>query len=235
MNCSRILIASLAIFVTFIFCDSDNPASPSGGGNNNSDLTISLSINRDHSWYPEALGGVERTCLVYAVIKRNSEPITDANVEVNGTAIPFEPLIVKQYMAELDYSVFTPNQKVKCSITIDGKTAEEEVTFPGDITPSTDGSSVSWKHEGDGDFIYIQEIESEENGRLSSNATYESIKNSNDLSSPATIPASAYPKTGTSYLQTTVVRNSVNNAFSSFSPLLATIVVNDLKSVKIVR
>lgn len=235
MNYPRVLLAALVISSAFFSCDSDDPANPIGGNNNKGDLTISLTINRDQSWFPEALGGVEKGCNILADIKRNGEPVTDAEVVVNGTAVPFESMFMEQYWAEFDYSDFTPNQKIKCSITIDGQTAEEEVVLPGDITSSSDGSSVSWKYEGNGDFIYTQEIESEEKGTLSSTSAYESYDESSDLSSPASIPATAYPKTGAAYLQTTVVRNSVHSAFSSLSPKSAYIIAIDMVSVKIAR
>jgi len=178
---------------------------------------------------------VEKSCNAYAIIKRNGEPVTDAKVVINGKESPFEGMYLKQYIVDLDYSEFVPNQKVKCSITIDGKTAEEEVVFPGDITPSSDGSSVSWKYDGNSDFIFVQEIESEETGYLNSTASYQSTDNSSDLSSPASIPASAYPKTGTSYLQTTVIRSLVYNAFSSLSPKTAIITASDFLSEKIAK
>lgn len=89
---------------------------------------------------------------MYAGVKRKGEPVTDAKVVINGKESPFEGMCLKQYIVDLDYSEFIPNQKVKCSITIDDKTAEEEVVFPGDIIPSSDGSSVSWKYDGNSDF-----------------------------------------------------------------------------------
>lgn len=152
---------------------------------------------------------------------------------VNGTTLTFESVLFKQYMAEVDYSDITPNKKIKCSITIDDKTAEEEVAMPGDVTSSSDGSSVSWKYEGNNDFIYIQEIQSD--GLLSTETAYMSTEEKRDLSSPATIPANAYPKTGAEYLLTTIVRNSAYNVFSSLSVESAIITVSDLVSVKITR
>jgi len=229
MNCSRLLFAALIISSIFYSCDSDNPAGPKGG----SDLSITFSINRSQSWFPEDLGGVEKECMIYAGIERNGEPVTDAKVVVNGIELSFESVFLERYIAQIEYSDITPGQKVKCSITIDGKTAEEEVVMPGDVTPSSDGSSVSWKHEGNGDFIYIQEIQPD--GLLSRETTYMSSEEKGDLTSPAAIPASAYPKTGTAYLLTTVVRNSKYNAFSSLSAESAIITASDLVSARVAR
>lgn len=54
MNRIRVLFAALIISSAFYSCDSDNPTS---GNNNQGDLTITLSINRNQSWLPEAAGG----------------------------------------------------------------------------------------------------------------------------------------------------------------------------------
>jgi len=235
MNRLICFLAALIITSIFISCDSDDPVNPAGVNNNQGNLTITFSITRQISWLPENLSefGDGKICFVYADILRNDVPVEDAQVVVNGKTIPFESQYFKRYTADLDYSDIKPNQKIKCSITIDGKTAEEEVVFPGDITSSPDGSSVSWKCEGNGDFIYVQEIESEEDGTTSETTSYESYPGISDLSSPASVPATAYPKTSTAYLQTTVVQKKLNNAFSSLSPKWAIFTVSDMLSVKI--
>ncbi len=230
MNHPRTLLAALIISSAFIFCDSDNPM---GVNNTKSDLSIILAISRNQSWYPEDLGGVEKECMIYASIKRKDEPVTDAKVVVNGMELEFESQILKQYMAQIDYSDITPGQKIKCSITIDGKTAEEEVLMPGDITPSSDGSSVSWKHEGNGDFFYVEEMQPD--GVIYTGTTYMSAEEKNDLSSPAAIPASAYPETGATYLLTTHVCNNKYNAFSSLAAESAVLTATDIVSVRIDR
>lgn len=230
MKILRTVLAALLSGTFFFACDTDNPVE---NKKTQQDLTISFTVRRERSWSPLVPDGEEKKCLVYADIKRSGTPVADATVLVNGTTIPFEGTIFKQYYSELDYSTLKPGEKFKCSITINGQTAEEEVVFIGNITSSTDGASVSWQHDGNGDFIYVQEIESESNGMLSSNATYESSYVSSDLSSPANIPASAYPKAATAYLQTTVIKKSVFNAFSSLSPQLATLIAIDMTNVKI--
>ncbi len=226
MKRSRILFAALIISTIFYSCDSDNPAGPkadsgdSGDNNNNQgELSITLSINRNRIW----LSTDEKTGTVYADIKRNGQPVTDAKVLVNGKELSFEGVSLKQYKANISYSLLTPNQKIKCSITIDGKTAEEEVVLPGNIGISGGGSLVTWNHEGNSDYVYVQEV--------GSDTTYMSLNNSNDVNSMFTVPNEAYPKTGTQYVLNVIVRNTVNNAFSSLSPESAIITASDLFSI----
>lgn len=162
--------------------------------------------------------GDKKTCVIYADIKRNGEPVTDAKVLVNETELPFEGVSLKQYKKEFSHAIFTPNNKIKCSITIDGKTAEEEVVLPGNISISSP-TFVMWNHEGNNDYIYVQEV--------GSDTTYMSLDSSDDINSVFHVPVEAYPKTGTQYILNVIVSNAVNNAFSSLSPESAIITATD--------
>jgi len=131
---------------------------------------------------------------------------------------------LKQYVAKLSYSLFIPNNKIKCSITIDGKTAEEEVVLPGNIGIAAGGSLITWNHEGNSDFVYVYEKES-------SDTTYTSLDSSNDVKSMFSVPKEAYPKPGTQYILNVIVRNTVNDVFSSLSPESASISASDVYSI----
>lgn len=215
MKRSRILFAAMIISAIFYSCDSDSPVGPAGdssnggdsGGNsgkphNQGELSITFSINRNRIWLSD---GDKKTCVVYADIKRNGEPVTDAKVLVNEMELPFEGVSLKQYKKEFSHAIFTPNNKIKCSITIDGKTAEEEVVLPGNISISSP-TFVMWNHEGNSDYVYVQEV--------GSDTTYMSLDSSEDVNSVFNDPVQAYPKTGTQYILNVIVSNTVNNAFS---------------------
>lgn len=230
MKCSRILFAALLISTFFYSCDNDSPAGPkvdngeinNGDNGDNGDnhqikgeLSITFSFSRNRVWLQED----KKSCNVYADIKRGGEPVKDAKVLVDVWELSFDSVSLKQYIGNPSYSIFTPGNKIKFSITIDSITAEEEVVLPGNIGIAAGGTLLTWNHEGNGDYVYVHEVDSD--------TTYMSLDSSDDVNSIFNVPVEAYPKTGTKYILNVVVRNTVNDVFSSLSPESATITVSD--------
>jgi hypothetical protein len=204
-----------------------------GGG----DLTVSAIVRRDDSYFPP-LGTSEQSNPVWVNVRRGDVPVSDARVVVAGTEIPFEGTIFKQYYAELSGTPFVPGQDVTVEITVDGKTALETIRFPGGITVTEDGSSVSWSHEGNGDHLYVQPVD--DDGFPSSDATLESYTGNNceastNIDSPYSVAGAAYPSAG-DYLFTMVVRELKSGVFAGLPGIkTGTLEATDLKSVGVAK
>jgi hypothetical protein len=122
-------------------------------------------------------------------IKHNGAYIAgDAIVSVDGRPVPAKLTFSWGYVL-YDYDVpaayYTPGANYLISVTYLGTTYTETVQLPGAITVSPDHSQVSWLYGGDFSLVGA-------NHYLGAD-TYQVPGSLGTLTSPHTVPASAYP------------------------------------------
>ncbi|HJT24661.1 MAG TPA: hypothetical protein VJ873_08805 [bacterium] len=119
---------------------------------------------------------------------------TYARYYLDGTAISYQPGV--SYTLSTQTSVGT---------------AWASVVAPGGIRYGNTGDTVSWSSEGTKDRVYVE--------NSSYSGTYDSLNSHADVDSMFTIPASAYPTSGSYFVRTTcdTVVTSVNNAMTGSS------------------
>ncbi len=84
-------------------------------------------------------------------------------------------------------------------------TVSASVTAPGgSVNFASDGSQVSWAVEGDEDYATVTRVSPY-------GTTYQSFATVEDVTSPLSIPSSAYPTTGTSYYLTLFAQSTLYN------------------------
>jgi hypothetical protein len=86
--------------------------------------------------------------------------------------------------------------------------ASATLTAPGPVSIATDGSSAAWTQDGNEDYVWVQESLSP------FTVTYQSYAISEDVDSPSSIPASAYPAPG-SYTVYGVAQNTTYNVIGA--------------------
>jgi hypothetical protein len=90
----------------------------------------------------------EKKSLANAVIRRGSndgEIITDAVISINDKNLSFNTY-TKNYVAKMPDA--SPGTIYRISITIGKLMYTDSIMFPGGISISNDGVSVSWAHSG---------------------------------------------------------------------------------------
>lgn len=148
----------------------------------------------------------------YAYLTVNGLPVSTVNVVLTGSSITtpvtlayIGPATVNS-LAEAEYAdygtgwTFQPGQTYTLTTSSGGTTVSASVTAPGNITNAADGSQASWTFNGNYDLIYIKNS-SNVNTYLST--TYFP---SGNLTSPFSIPATAYAGGG-NFKMTTFIQN----------------------------
>jgi hypothetical protein len=122
-------------------------------------------------------------------IKYNGENIGNtATVYVNSTNVPARFAFSWGYeLTGAEGADYVPGKSYTISVTYDGTTYTETVQAPGDITINSDYTQVTWAYGGD--FSVISSNYTYGSG------TYQMPGSLGQLTSPHSVPASAYPLT----------------------------------------
>lgn len=129
----------------------------------------------------------------YFDITYNGENVGDAaTVYVNSTNVPARLKFSWYYeLTGAEGADYVPGNNYTIRVTYDGTTYTETVQAPGTITVNSDYTQVTWVYGGDFSVISA-------NYTLGS-GTYQMPGSLGLLTSPHSIPASAYPLTSQSY------------------------------------
>lgn len=111
---------------------------------------------------------------------------------------------------QVEFSPCAPGQVFTLTTVTAAGTASASLTMPGPVTLSADGFTVSWGNGGNTGGIEVFEPKTNQ-------ITYQSYPSVTSLSSPTTIPASAYPTTGTTYSVNIAILNSTTNILGTAS------------------
>ena len=115
-----------------------------------------------------------------------------ATVTVNSTNVPARLAFAWYYdLMDTEGAYYVPGNNFVIRVTYGGTTYTETVEAPGDITVSLDYRQVTWLHGGDSSVISTN--------YTFGTGTYQMPGSIGSLSSPHSIPASAYPQVGQSY------------------------------------
>jgi hypothetical protein len=185
----KLKYAFLIMLATLLFsCDT------SPGTSTNTDLPptpLQVAVDIDRSIDP-----VDSTTAVewYFDITYNGENVGDAaTVYVNSTNVPAEKAFSWGYeLTGAEGADFVPGKSYTISVTYDGTTYTETVQAPGDITVNADYTQVTWTYGGDFSVISAN--------YTFGSGTYQMPGSLGPLTSPHSMPASAYPlSSGQSY------------------------------------
>ncbi len=127
----------------------------------------------------------------------NGVPDNSATVDFAGTGLNMNlPNITSFgfYMAEDFTTSLQPGQSYVLTVVSSSGTFATTIVCPGLPAIATDGSQVTWTPEGTQDRVRVQQ-------NVSMNpTTYDSSSLSTDINSPFTIPATAYPTSGSYWI-----------------------------------
>jgi hypothetical protein len=129
----------------------------------------------------------------YFSIKYNGAIVDTATIMVNSTPVPVRYAFYSYYtLNQSEGATYFPGAAYTISVTYNGTTYTETMVAPGDITINADYTQVSWNYGGGYSVIGVDDYttgapEYQEPGSLGA------------LTSPHTIPASAYPTKGDTY------------------------------------
>jgi len=133
------------------------------------------------------------------ILSINGAPETTAAVTLNTpggpiglvSSTPSSTDFLAHYFNPAGSITYQPGWAYTLTVQTSVGSAAATVTAPGGLAIAPDGSSASWAYEGNYDFIYVLD------SNITVPFTYDSLKLTSDLASPATIPATAYPHPGT--------------------------------------
>ena len=221
-------------FVTALVCTGlfltvfSSPSSAAKPGSEIDQLQINVTVQRDHtesiqhSFENDDVKG-------WVTVKRGNTAVADAVVKIGDKTLTYDAVFMKQYAAKFATSDYKPGSALTVSVTIGGRVFTGTVTLPGGITISGDGTSVTWAHEGNRDWLSVSPAD---NPGAPAYDTYQGIgtTESPDLKSPHKIPSSTYTPTGKIFMLHVVV-STWQNAFSE-SGASGNITANDIFSVE---
>lgn len=129
----------------------------------------------------------------YFDIRYNGENVGNAaTVSINSTNVPARLAFAWYYELTGDEGAyFVPGDDYTITVTYGGTTYTETVQAPGAITVNAGSTQVSWLYGGDDSVISTNYTYGA--------GTYQMPGSLGPLTSPHTIPASAYPETGQQY------------------------------------
>ena len=180
-------LAVVALSVLLFSCD---PGPGTSGTPGSSDTALQVAVDLYRSIDP-----VDATTQVewYFDITYNGENVGNAaTVQVNSTPVPARLKFAWYYeLTGTEGADYVPGKDYTVSVTYGGETYTETVQAPGAITVNPGCTQVSWLYGGDHSVISA-------NYTLGA-GTYQMPGSLGTLTSPHTLPASAYPTAGESY------------------------------------
>jgi len=155
------------------------------------------------------------TELIYFInIQDNGLPVRGTLVTVNGIIVPSGVGGPDDYSHELrEYSnvkpSYFPGQIYTVSVVYNGKTYTETEKAPGGITANSDFTKVEWVHSGKYAGLDVRHM-------FGSTTYFVPKTRPGPLTSPQTIPTTAYPSPG-NYIVTIGLQNIKSKSFGTLS------------------
>lgn len=219
MTVLRRLLGSLVLALTVASCGGGGGGEDGGGGGD--PVTTALQVE---AYIARSIEHDGYTGITWSVsVLRDGVAMNDAVVNVNGTVVPREVGFIDGWYPLYDYDTpsanYVPGQTYTVTVTQGGQTVSDSVVAPGGFTIGAAGESVAWASNGNVATLDVRHL-------FGATTWYTPSVRPSGLTSPQSVPSTAYPP-GDTYTLVAVVQRVKDRDFGTLHGLDSSFVVQD--------